>query len=110
MNSVPVKLGPRSYDILIGPNLLEQSGEFLNQYKLGKRVFLVSNQHVFSLYGNSLRESLTSAGAHVTEILIPDGESFKNLETVEKIYTYLMAQRADRDSIIVALGLSLIHI
>jgi len=104
VNSVPVKLGPRSYDILIGPNLLEQSGEFLNQYKLGKRVFLVSNQHVFSLYGNSLRESLTSAGAHVTEILIPDGESFKNLETVEKIYTYLMAQRADRDSIIVALG------
>ena len=104
MNSVSVKLGPRSYDILIGPDLLEQFGQFLNRYKLGKRVFLISNQHVFSLYGNTVQESLVSEGAHVTEILIPDGESFKNLETVEKIYTCLMAQRADRNSTIIALG------
>ena len=104
MNSVAVELGSRSYDILIAPDLLEQSGQLFDRYALGRRVFLVSNQTVFGLYGKTVTESLASQGIHVTEIFIPDGESFKNLHTVERIYTYLMAQRADRDSTVVALG------
>jgi 3-dehydroquinate synthase len=71
---------------------------------VSKRLFLVANTTIHELYGRNLLVNLESAGFEVTHILIPDGEKWKTLETVEKIYTYLLAQRADRNSNLVALG------
>ncbi len=104
MKKVRVELGPRSYDILIAPDLRKEAGSLFGEHGLGKKLFLVSNQKVFSLHGAIVCDSLRSAGFEVTEIFIPDGEAHKNLHTVENIYTYLAAQRADRDATIVALG------
>ena len=104
MKTVRVELGPRSYNILIAPDLRKKTGSLFLKHALGRRIFLVSNQKVFSLHGSIVRDSLQSAGFEVTEIFIPDGEAHKNLHTVENIYTYLAAQRADRDATIVALG------
>lgn len=104
MKTVHVDLGKRSYDIQIAPGLLRRTADLFNGNGLGKRLFLVANTTVFQLYGQRLVESLRDAGFRVTEIFIPDGEKFKNLHTVENIYTYLIAQRADRLSTIVALG------
>lgn len=104
MKTVHVNLGERSYDILIGPDLLHQVQEFFKKYRLGRRVFVLSNTAVFDLYGPEFLERLSAGGFEVTEILIPDGETFKNIHTVENIYTYLIAQRADRSATLVALG------
>ncbi len=104
MKKVRVDLGKRSYDILIAPGLLEQAPGLLDGQGIGRRLFLVVNTTVFQLYGQALVERLTESGFRVTEILIPDGEKFKNLHTVENIYTYLIAQRADRESALAALG------
>ncbi len=104
MKEVRVKLGPRSYQILIAPGLHNQTGPLFLKHTLGKKVFLISNKTVFSLHGGTVCDSLRSAGFKVKQIFIPDGEAYKNLHTAENIYTYLAAQRADRDSTIVALG------
>ena len=104
MRKVGVELGPRSYSILIAPGLGKEAGRLFLEYSIGKRVFLVSNTRVFSLHGAQVHQSLQEAGFEVTEIFVPDGEAHKNLHTVENIYTYLAAQRADRESTIVALG------
>ena len=104
MKTVQVSLGERSYDILIGPNLLDEVQDFFEKYRLGKRVFLISNTGVFQLYGQRLREKLSAGGFEVTEILIPDGEKYKTLQTVENVYTYLIAQRVDRFATLAALG------
>ncbi len=104
MRRVEVELGPRSYSILIAPDLGKEAGSRFLEYSIGKRLFLVSNDRVFSLHGAQVRRSLQDSGFEVTEILVPDGEAHKNLHTVERIYTYLAAQRADRQSSIVALG------
>lgn len=104
MKTLPVNLGERSYDIVIGPDSLKRLHEFFEKYRIGKRVFVLSNPSVFQLYGQELRDGLSKSGSQVTEILIPEGEKHKNLHTVENIYTYLIAQRADRSSTLVALG------
>ncbi len=104
MKKVHVELGQRSYDILIAPHLLGQAPELFRKHGIGSRMFLVANTTVFQLYGQPLVERLRGSGFRVTEIFIPDGEKFKNLHTVENIYTYLIAQRADRSSTIAALG------
>lgn len=104
MKTVHVNLGERSYDILIAPGLMERAGEFFHKEGIGKRIFLVCVPNLFELHGKHLIERLSSSGFQVTEILIPDGEKNKNLETVENIYTYLIAQRAERSSTLIALG------
>ncbi len=104
MRKVGVELGARSYNILIAPDLGREAGRLFLEHSIGKRVFLVSNTRVFSLHGAQICQSLQDAGFEVTEIFIPDGEAHKNLHTVENIYTYLAAQRADRQSTILALG------
>lgn len=104
MKKVHVHLGARSYDIVIAPRLLERTPELLQACGARPRLFLISNQKVFKLYGERLRNCLNSSHFQTTEILIPDGEKYKNLQTLEYIYTYLIAQGADRQSTILALG------
>lgn len=104
MKTLHVHLGERSYDILIASRLLEGISPLFDKYGVGRRLFVVSNTTVFQLYGQDLLKQLSQGGFEVTEILIPDGEKYKNLETVDNIYTYLIAQRADRYSVLVALG------
>ncbi|UCF37089.1 MAG: 3-dehydroquinate synthase [Acidobacteriota bacterium] len=104
MKKVTVNLGHRSYDILIGQDLLAQTSRLFEQQSVGKRVFLIANTTVYDLYGEVVEQSLTDGGFDVFHILIPDGEPCKNLHTVENIYTYLIAQRADRRSTLAALG------
>lgn len=104
MKTVRVNLGDRSYDILIGPGLLQQLSGIFTSQGIGPRLFLVANLQVFNLYGERVLRELSRDGREVTHILIPDGEAHKNLETVETIYTYLIAQKADRNCTLVALG------
>ncbi|MDA2926094.1 3-dehydroquinate synthase [Acidobacteria bacterium AH-259-G07] len=104
MKTVRVNLGKRSYNILIGAGLLDQSHEIFGSYGIHKRLFLISNARVFELFGQSLLQKLSENDYQVTEILIPEGEKHKNLQTVENIYTYLISERADRSSTLAALG------
>ena len=104
MRTVRVSLGHRSYDILIGEDLLQQTGNLVRERGKGKRVFLISNLTVFEHHGQKVVDELEAAGLEVVHLLIPDGERSKNLHTVENIYTYLIAQRADRNTALIALG------
>jgi 3-dehydroquinate synthase len=104
MKIVPVELAHRSYDVVIAEGLLANLGEQLSKRKTGARIFVISNPVVFDLYGRPLLSSLTESGFETVHLLIPDGEQIKNLHTAENIYTYLIAQRADRTTTLVALG------
>lgn len=104
MNTVHVDLGSRSYDIRIGAGLLGKTAHEFSAHGIGKRIFLVSNTTLNELYGKNLLKNLQEGGYEVTHILIPDGEKWKNIQTVENIYTYLIAQRANRQASLVALG------
>jgi 3-dehydroquinate synthase len=103
---VPVKLGERSYDIVIGDGILTQSGELVSRVfgDSSGRLAVVSNKKVFSHYGSGLVESLRRSGFTVSVHLIGDGEKYKSLRTAEKLFVELIELRLDRDSAIVALG------
>lgn len=104
MEMVRVELGSRSYEILIEPGLMERIGSVTADRIPERRLFLITNPVVGDLYLEQVRQSLESAGFDVTHLLVPDGEPAKNLHTVENIYTYLIAQKADRRSTLAALG------
>lgn len=64
----------------------------------------MSNPTVYDLYGKTLASSLSDSGFEIIEIILPDGEEYKNLSSVEKIYEQLLKTRFDRRSVMIALG------
>lgn len=104
MKTVRVELGQRSYDILIGEDILLSTGSHLRSRGLGRRLVLIANPSVHELYGDPLQQALVTEGFDVFHLLIPEGEQNKNLHTVENIHTFLIAEKADRRTTLLALG------
>jgi 3-dehydroquinate synthase len=99
--TITVNLGDRSYPIVIGHDLL--GGNFdLAPHLAGDDCLVVSNETVAPLYLDRLLGNLRSCA--VASVSLPDGESFKNLETVSTILDKLVASKANRDTTVVALG------
>ncbi|SFM63972.1 3-dehydroquinate synthase [Ectothiorhodospira mobilis] len=104
MDTLSVELGERGYPIHIGRGLLRQP-ELLGERATGRRVVVVSNETVAPLYLQTLQDTLSAAGAgSVDALVLPDGERYKTLETLERIYTGLLQRRLDRGDLLVALG------
>ncbi|MGI6435086.1 MAG: 3-dehydroquinate synthase [Syntrophomonadaceae bacterium] len=101
---LPVDLGNRSYDIMIGPGLLEQAGALIAQQVGMQRALLVSNPLVFSLYGEKVLQSMDEQGMTVTVALMPDGERFKNIKEAMKVLDQAVRAGLERFSPVIALG------
>lgn len=102
MHTLHVDLGERSYPIYIGRDLLNDPG-LLGQHLPGSQVVIVSNDTVAPLYMERLRAAM---GDHdrVTEVILPDGEQYKTLDTLGRIFDQLLADRHNRTTCLVALG------
>ena len=96
---VHVELGERSYSIRIGSGLLAS----IDVVPAGACV-IVSNETVAPLYAGLLATALESRGKKVDTIVLPDGESFKDWATLQRIFDALLAVHADRTTTIFALG------
>ncbi len=99
--SITVELGERSYPIVIGGGLLG-GGLDLAAYVSGPDCLVVTNETVEPLYLEALTAGLT--GKQVRAISLPDGEAYKELETVEDILDTLVEGGANRDTTVIALG------
>ncbi len=102
MRTLKVDLGERSYPIFIGKDLF--LAEYLLPYIGGKQVMIVSNETVAPLYIEKFKKSFVGSGKSVSEVVLPDGESYKNLGTINKIFDELMAKNYDRKTTLIALG------
>ena len=102
MHSLQVELGDRSYPILIGPGLISNS-EHLKACIRGRQVLIVTNETIAPLYLEQVQKSLKGF-EKVDCIELPDGEAFKTLDTVNRIFDTLLQQRHDRTTTIIALG------
>lgn len=104
MDSITVGLGERSYQIYFGQNILVEIGSLCRNVHAGRNVAVVTNPVVSSLYFEPVHSSLVDAGFAVHRIEIPDGEEYKNIETLKNIYDRLIDAGMDRGSLLVALG------
>ncbi len=103
MQTLTVSLADRSYPIHIGSGLLAQADLILPHLKR-KQVAIVSNTTVAPLYLNALAQPLRAAGVDVIEIVLPDGEAYKNNDTLQIIYDQMLQRRAERNTTLIALG------
>lgn len=103
-SAIKVNLPLSSYEIAITPSGLDKLGDYMNGLQLGKKVLLVSNPTVFEHYGERALSSLKAAGFDVCSCILPDGEQYKNLDSIQKIYDTALENRVERSSTMVALG------
>lgn len=104
MEIVEVDLGDRTYPIYIGQGLLDQ-GELLRRHIPGKTALIVTNETVAPLYLDRCLAAITADGAIKAEVvLLPDGEQYKNLDILQKIWDKALQSRLDRNTTFVALG------
>ncbi|RFC39807.1 MAG: 3-dehydroquinate synthase [Candidatus Nitrotoga sp. CP45] len=103
MQTLTVGLADRSYPIYIGSNLLGCT-KLLLPHLPHKRTAVVTNTTVASLYLEPLRAMLQAHGVDMIPIILPDGEQYKNVETLGLIYDALLSHRCERNTPLVALG------
>jgi len=101
MKTLNLDLGNKSYPIHIGQDLLTQA-DLLTQHIQGKQVMIVTNTTVAPLYLAKVKALLTLFT--VAEVILPDGEQYKTLDTVNEIFTALLTARFDRSCTLIALG------
>jgi 3-dehydroquinate synthase len=104
MKKLRIDLADRSYDILIGRNLLPRVGDHLSHLKSVRRALVVTNPVVNKLYGKVLSEGLQSAGLETDCAEIPEGETHKTLQDAQTVYDHLIENQYDRNTLLVALG------
>ena len=101
MKTLRVELGERSYPIHIGPGLLGDAG-LLTPHITGRQVMVVSNETVAPLYLDRLQAAL--ADYEHDAVILPDGEEYKTLEMVNRVYDRLLERRFNRRCTLIALG------
>lgn len=101
MRTLRVELGDRAYPIYIGSGLLDSPGLLLS-HLAGSQVLVVTNETVAPLYLERVMGLL--AGTKASPLILPDGERYKTLETVNRIFDALLESRYGRNCTLIALG------
>ena len=91
-------------EVRIAPGLLSRIPAVIQKELAPSQVILVSDEQVFPLYGRELADRFTNSGIPCFSVVFPGGEKCKTLAHLELLWTRMQQQRADRQSLIIALG------
>lgn len=101
---VRVNLGERSYDIAIGSGILANSGAFAIARRKISHAILIADEAVANTHAAAVAVSLQATGARVDVLTVPSGEASKNISVAEGLWNKLIELRADRKSVVFAVG------
>ncbi|MBL9054502.1 MAG: 3-dehydroquinate synthase [Tabrizicola sp.] len=104
LNRVRVELGARSYDVLIGTDLVAGAGEALAPLLRRKRVAIVTDETVADLHLPALTAALTASGIAVSALALPPGEGTKSWAELQRVTEWLLEQKVERRDLVLALG------
>ena len=102
METIKIDLGKRSYDICVGSGLIAKEDLFFN-YICNKNIAIITNETVGPLYLDKLKKSFCGAKS-IIDIVLNDGEGYKNQNSLDTIYEALLKNKFGRDAILIALG------
>jgi 3-dehydroquinate synthase len=102
--TVPVGLGDRAYDVVIGRGLIDEAGARIRPLLKRDRIAVVSDETVWALHGARLCAALESQGIAASAVVVPAGEQSKSFEGLADVCDRLLALELDRGDLIVAFG------
>lgn len=102
--SVPVGLGARAYEVVIGHGLLAEAGARIAPFTRRGRLAVVSDETVWALHGQALTAALQAGGLSVHPVIVQPGEQTKSFEGLADVLDRLLALELDRGDLICAFG------
>jgi 3-dehydroquinate synthase len=102
--TVKVKLGKRSYDIVIGENLIADAGKRIAKLKPGTSVAIVTDGNVAHHHLGTLERSLDAAKISYRSVLLSAGEGTKSFNNLETVAEAILESRIERGDLVIALG------
>jgi 3-dehydroquinate synthase len=103
-DTVRVELGPRSYDIVVGDDVLAIAGEKMAPVLRHPRVIVVTDTHVADLHLETLLRSLSDSNVEADPVVLEAGEQTKDISHFGRLMDAILARGIDRDTALVALG------
>jgi 3-dehydroquinate synthase len=104
LTTVRVPLSERSYDIEIGVGNLGRAGAFIADRAPLTHAIVITDANLERLYATRAAESLERTGARADLLVVAPGEASKSVAVSERLWRSLVALKADRKSVVVALG------
>ncbi len=101
---VTVDLGDRAYDILVGPDLIENAGDLIKPLLKRGRVVIVTDRNVADRHLAVLEKSLDAANIRSTAFVLPAGEKTKNFDQLQSLLSDLLDADVERGDLVIALG------
>lgn len=101
---VSVALGARSYDVRIGPGLIDRAGEEVAPFLRRKKVAIVTDDTVGPLHLQRLSAALASQGIAATSLTLPSGEGTKSWQYLAQATEWLLEQKIERRDLVIAFG------
>lgn len=101
--TVDIDLGERSYPIIIGGDLFAAKDLVINKVG-GRAAVIVTNETVAPLYESALKDMLKTDFEYIHTVRLPDGEVYKNSNSIDIIYDALIEHACDRKTVLFALG------
>lgn len=98
-----VDLGERGYSILVGSEIIRAAIQD-ERLKSARSALIVSNKRISSLYLELLHSGMSGKFSNVYFVELPDGEKYKNWETLNLIFDALLRNKCDRKTVLFALG------
>jgi 3-dehydroquinate synthase len=102
--AIPVPLGDRAYEVVVGRGLLAEAGDRLGPLLRRPRVAIIADATAWDLHGAPFQASLEARGIHLDVILVPPGEASKSFARFEIVVEALLALEIERGDLIVAFG------
>ena len=103
-NIVPVNLGERSYEVRIGPGLIDRAGAEIAPLLRRLRVVVVTDETVAGLHLARLSAALQAEGIAVSALALPSGEATKGWPQFARCVEWLLEQKVERRDVVVAFG------
>jgi len=102
--TVPVALGERSYDIVIGRGLIASLGSRIEALRPRARVFIVTDKNIELHHLDAVEETLAESAIAASQLIVPPGEGSKSFRVFEQVCEAIIAARIERGDLVIALG------
>ena len=103
-STVKVALGARSYDIVIGRDLIASLGARVAALRPGAKAAIVTDENVAAYHLATAEAALAGAGVASTRVTVPVGEGSKGFRVFEQVCEAVIAARIERGDLVIALG------
>ena len=103
-DALNVDLGDRSYPIHIAPDLLAQAGSLIAPLTKGRRLFVITDDHVAPLYLDAFTQAVAEVGFSVHAATLPHGEATKCFAQLDYLMEAMCQAKVERGTLVVALG------